>query len=108
MTAPTTADVLRKALDVLRERGWAQGNKPYSADEVCAATSFMGLAHNAMPAVRLLAAIMHEHWPERLEGQAGYSAVSDVACWNDHPDTTQDDVERAFEKAIARAEEMVE
>lgn len=111
------ADTLRKALDVLRERGLAKGMYEDTEGHVCsrgaARLGAMGRIRGYFGATQaqqklitgaeqVLTAVIEENWPER----SGVPGSSSIAVFNDHPDTTQDDVERAFEKAIARAEEM--
>lgn len=104
------AEVLRKALDVLRERGLAKRALEDSAGHVCSHGALdvacfgkaevrpLTRSQSRQAAAEILKAVVGEQWPDRPGG---------ILAFNNHPDTTQDDVERAFEKAIARAEEMV-
>jgi len=55
------------------------------------------------PAVLVLSDIGREQYPERCGATIPSVAI---AFFNDHPDTTWEDVERVMEKAILRAEEM--
>jgi hypothetical protein len=124
MTKPTeVADVLRRALAVLRERGLVKGHMQTADGRVCSygamSIALVGQADwqsvskrereaqrgVGKPAQDLLEEVIAEQWPDRV----GHAVDN---CWavvdfNNHPDTTQDDVEKAFEKAIARAEEMI-
>lgn len=108
------ADTLRKALDVLRERGLAKGTLEDRRLRVCSRGAINVALHGfplgwlfasnprGQAADGVLCDVVREHWPERCS-----RPVEHIVDFNNHPDTTQDDVERAFEKAIARAEEMV-
>lgn len=55
--------------------------------------------------VALLRSIAMEQYPERFKTIPEQDPT--IAQFNDHGDTTWEDVERVFEKAIARAEEMI-
>lgn len=91
--------ILRDALEELRTRGLTKFGFEDKDGRVCAMGA-LRRAHqgNRGGAIFLLDDVVSEQWPER----GGL-----VEIFNDHPCTTQEDVERAFEKAIARAEELV-
>ena len=105
------ADTLREGLGVLRERGWFQRgeSRRRSAGYACALIALAGHRTLNDDAVEVFADVIREQWPDRWVIEAPVrenSTCLAITDFNDHPDTTQDDVERAFEKAICRAEEM--
>jgi hypothetical protein len=55
----------------------------------------------------VLANIIREHYPERVTAPNSTSANSVIMHFNDHPDTTFEDVERVFEKAEVAWDERV-
>lgn len=107
------AKALHDGLDTLRERGLA---KHVLCDDitgrVCSRGAvFLGaygspwnfsLSGPVAAADRLLCAVAMEQYPDRISGP-----YDEIARFNNHPDTTQEDVERIFEKAIVRAYETL-
>lgn len=111
------AKVLHDGLDRLRERGLTKYQLcDVKTGQVCA----RGAVSDATPEHRfgqlnwtptlldadeLLSLVAGEQYPDRAFH--GWSTSrADVATFNNHDDTTQEDVERVFEKAIVRAYEM--
>ncbi len=108
------AQALHDGLDRLRERGLTKRKLcDRETGRVCARGalfdstpetvwgSLMSDDHHAA-ADRLLSAVALEQYPDRT-GVTGWAIVD----FNNHPDTTQEDVERVFEKAIVRAYEVL-
>jgi hypothetical protein len=113
----------RKAIEVLAERGWNQGGLVGAGGRVCAlgalsiacygnphldtegmTHSARTSAHQAMGEAWLQAAdVVKEQFPERV---VGVGTDLPLARFNDHPDTTLDDVILVLEKAAVRAEEV--
>lgn len=108
------AKALHDGLDHLRERGLAKGALCDDEGRVCARgavlrltsrdEAFFGTFRRTSQALfyaadDLLAAAADEQYPERTHGSVPY--------FNNHPDTTQEDVERIFEKAIVKAYETL-
>lgn len=72
---------------------------------------------NSDPQIQMFARLIRENYPERMA--AGCACVScvetsrhrrpsvDILAFNDHEDTTWEDVERMLEKMIAMADEIV-
>lgn len=89
-----TSEVLRKAGDVLRERGWAQGRLVNSYGEVCAIGALQIAEHGflAKEGDELVAAL-------RLPLGDGMA----VSIWNDHPARSRAEVEQLFDAAYVLA-----
>ncbi len=108
----------RKAIEQLRTRGHCKGMLSNPRWEVCA----LGALYSALYGVPVyghqdveethpevmqrLHRIVEEQYPDRLAGVSddGYSILS---AFNDHPDTTTEDVERVFTKSAIEAEEQI-
>ncbi len=108
------AQALHDGLDRLRERGLAKFTPCDEQGRVCArgalmnATKENGFGWKSFPSVReadlLLGHVAREQYPDRVSSRDPSEAIVD---FNNHPDTTQEDVERVFEKAIVRAYEVL-
>lgn len=111
------AKVLHDGLDRLRERGHIKHELCAPSGAVCARGALVGSSpsnlwgsYNPMAssyptlkkADQLLSSVAREQYPNRVLSDSGNGAIVDV---NNHPDTTQEDVERIFEKAIVEAYE---
>lgn len=106
MSDNAVATALHDGLDRLRERGWTQNRLcDMSTGAVCA----VGALVNSTPAnphgedciyepFQLLDEVARDQYPDRSK----YGVVE----LNNHHDTTVEDVERVFEKAIVRAYEQ--
>ncbi len=111
MTDHPVAKALHDGLDTLRERGMAKFEFETRTGQVCARGALMigaglpvcwGSLRELPPeADRLLCNVAIEQYPERCTLGAA------IVCVNNHPDTTQEDMERIFEKAIVKAWERV-
>lgn len=110
------AKALHDGLDTLRDRGlgkWLLCDE--ETGRVCARgavlvgaildPNFWTLRQNPlmMAADELLCSVAIEQYPDRVEGWAPDA----IALVNNHDDTTQEDVERIFEKAIVKAYETL-
>lgn len=109
------AKALHDGLDILRERGWS---KWLLCDEATGRVCARGavLVGAQMPATlhsfrqsaplaeadRLLCQVSLDQYPDRSEGWAPDA----IAYVNNHDDSTIEDIERIFEKAIVRSYEM--
>jgi hypothetical protein len=95
----TVQDDARIALDRLRRKGWWKDGQPLTATSECMITAQL------RPSLRLdeaTAAVIREQYPERLGHQRGPGYyVADVIAFNDHPDTTFDDVQAVLEKVAS-------
>lgn len=92
----TTYEILRKAADVIRERGWHQGDYEGPGGGVCAEGA-INVVCNGTP---------------NESGETAHKARVVLASflnniinsWNDAPDRTVDEVIAALEEAAKRAE----
>jgi hypothetical protein len=112
------AKALHDGLDTLREHGLTKGMLVDEATgAVCARGALIHASvraqsgryswtHPRNAALDLLADVAKDQFGDRLDFDAinPHAVVSEV---NDHPDTTQEDVERIFEKAIVKAYETL-
>ena len=93
----------REALRVLAERGWCKGRLESSDGRRClvgaAAAGVVGHQIDWMEVLGNIRAVAQEQFPERR-------AVG-VVDFNDHPDTTLEDVIAVLEKAAIRRSEAV-
>ena len=109
-------DVTKALLDGLsnlRRRGLAKDHLCDDQGRVCARGALLNAkngqywhltsTHAQIEADKILCAVAAEQYPDRI--RAGSDHLSVVL--NNHPRTTQEDVERVFEKAIARSEEII-
>lgn len=117
-----TAEVLEGGLAVLRERGMAKGALMDDDGRVCArgaiALAVAGPVDprewgamwdalwrpEAQDAEGILHAVAHDVHPERSHDEWGCDH-DDAVQFNNHPETTQADVEGLFEEAIKRSRE---
>ena len=110
------ANRIREAIEVLARRGWAQGAFTDDTGRHCLQGALYE-AHGCHPRLqgkltgtrtdpeltadlRLLNETIAAEYPDRV-GAVG------VSRFNDHPDTTIDDVVRVLEKSAARRDETV-
>jgi hypothetical protein len=84
-------NIERDAIRVLAERGWCKGKFHDAEGRVCMGTAVMFGSG-------LLNRVISEQFPDRRGGVIGF---------NDHPDTTIDDVILVLEKASIRRDEQV-
>jgi hypothetical protein len=123
-TAAETADTLRASADVIRTRGWAQGNLIRHSGTVCAVGAMI-VARNSeigfiITDVTAIRAIDHDtvfgsavttlcrflaHDPEPFHGTI-VGDGSGIEEWNDQDDMTEGIVVQAMEKAAAWCEEQ--
>lgn len=97
-----TAEVLERALELLREEGWIQNNSGRKGEGFCS-----GGAINA--AVREILAEQYGSDKAHIESQARAALLKiihkpythrSVAYWNDKSTRTFNEVEQAFKEAI--------
>lgn len=106
---------IRQAIEVLAGRGWTQGaftdeggrhclqGALYEAHGVCPLRrgSVVGpLPPDLAADVALVNEVVGANYPERFGGVG-------VSRFNDHPETTVDDVVRVLEKAAVRRDEVL-
>jgi hypothetical protein len=99
-----TSEVLRKAADEIRRRGWHQGHYGSdSSDPDSCAVCALGAIH---------AADRDDPWEDSSDlSFAAASALSSVLdgeyvdVWNDNPERTVEEVLEAFEEAAQKAEQ---
>lgn len=114
----TVADVLRKAIDVLEERGWHQGDYTVDWDKddgpVCAAGA-IGVACGVPSfdaACSLAASFPLEAFAKFLgpdpmvQTREEYRAIDTVAGFNDDPSRSYEDVVLALKHAAVEAETL--
>jgi hypothetical protein len=99
VTDMSTADVLRKAKQVLIERGWTQGRYENKNGCVCAVGAINVVVHGA--AANFNGSVPGFYARGALREANGDRPVTDL---NDHVWQTEDDVLAAFDRAIALAE----
>ena len=116
MKENAVAKALHDGLDHLRASGLVKGMLvDQDTGAVCARGALIHASVRAQSgryswsyprdtALDLLAEVALEQFRDRLVDD--FSSHMVVVEVNDHPDTTQEDVERVFEKAIVRAYEM--
>lgn len=110
------ANRIREAIEVLARRGWTQGAFTDEQGRHCLQGALYE-AHGCTPRqhgrltrtstngditadIRLVNDIIAAEYPERV-GAVG------VSRFNDHPDTTIDDVVRVLEKSAIRRDELI-
>ena len=105
-----TSEVLRKAADEIRRRGWYQGEfAPIEADDdscpVCA-WGAINVAHSGDPRNWYVEGAPGEESPalQVLAIAATGDAFRSVPSWNDDPERTVEEVLDAFERAAVAAE----
>ena len=98
-----TDNPFEKVLDRLREKGWIKGRYHMDESSCLLGAAMMeravywfscGLTANNT----LIVSIIESQYPDRIE----FGVVPD---FNDHPDTTFEDVEKVLEKAAVKWEE---
>jgi hypothetical protein len=100
--------------DVLNTSGWCQGFTRKSTGEHCIMgavgvleNSLLQLLAGTSPSpvyeefVASCASVIHEQYPDRIGNSSVIPAVSAIVLFNDHPDTTFDDVRVVLEKVAA-------
>lgn len=106
---------VQKVKEIISQRGWCKGSMEKTDGSVC----LLGAARAAhvqeernpgwhySPAITALSKVIQEQYPERVTGATeepipGIPWVGDydhVWIFNDHADTTYEDIERVLEKA---------
>jgi hypothetical protein len=119
------ATLLARAEQQLTERGWTKHHYTASDGRVCSVGALLAVlipefsyetdpadisTHQSVlkqvdDACEHLNAVAAEQYPERCDDEDAGDAG--VVWFNDHPDTTIEDVMRVFEKARVRAQEVV-
>lgn len=112
----TDAEAMSDALEILQKRGWAKGAGEDEHGRVCAQRAMTRSTRSVWS--RWFYDADRERQRRRLENT--YIEVANelfpvwdfgwggVPSFNDHRDTTREDVEQAFEKSIRRLEEVVQ
>jgi galactitol-specific phosphotransferase system IIB component len=98
-----TYNPIRNALVQLSRRGWVKGYIEDAQGRVCLLGA---LSHcsGGIGASTIVEKVIVEQYPERYDA-AVY--MNHVARFNDHPDTTLEDVVMVMEKAALRLDEQV-
>jgi len=102
------------AKDVLQEKGWTKGHLEAEDGSVCAlGAMWFGCSVHVLPdpniemGVNILNEVVIEQWPDRATSAELHPRnLLETAQFNDHPDTTLDDVLATFDKAAVRWEEI--
>lgn len=111
------AKALHDGLDTLRRRGWTQWDLCDSNGRVCARGALLDVTdtgtywfeiEEVLPDTQrqaddLLSRVAAEQYPDRVQSWM----AEPIVAVNNHDDTTQEDVERIFEKAIVKAYETL-
>jgi hypothetical protein len=94
-----------RAAQRLKKYGWTQGTYGGVAGPNCLLGALSQLQADAL-IVSGLAEVIQEQYPDRalINVPAGFGVVVD---FNDHPDTTLDDILLVLDKAARKAEEKV-
>ena len=94
------ANRIRDAIEVLARRGWTQGTFTDEGGRHCLQGALTGTGTDLSLAadIRLVNETIAAEYPERV-GAVG------VSRFNDHPETTIDDVVRVLEKSAIRRDE---
>lgn len=108
----------------IREKGWAKSSMQQPDGKVCMlgavicseVEDLMSAEANEVwtrhvnGVIKILGDIAEEQFPERtkiLDATKDLYSHIRVSAFNDHPDTTLEDVETVFEKASVRLDELV-
>lgn len=93
---------VREALDLLRRDGWCKGKGFDEKGRHCIVGAGISVHYSAEDALALHA-VAREQYPDRI----GWTTLASAAAFNDHAETTFEDVERVMEKAALRLDEAV-
>lgn len=93
-------------LDLLKSSGWCKGNSVrYNGvtrkHEYCLLGAAQQLGFTQRLTGIKLAPVVTEQFPERVESALRSNPAHVVVTFNDHPETTFEDVQMVLEKAIA-------
>lgn len=99
MNELSVSDVLRKAVDVLAERGWHQGGLVGPDGERCAYGAILDAANNGRLSGET--GLLFEQWLQR-EGML--CREMGVGVWNDDPARSYEDVVLAMKRCAADAD----
>lgn len=111
---------IRGALDYLRMYGWIQGSMGEDGEARCSVGAIASaweipaceVDYQRGPArdVATLSRVVNEHWPQVITFPPPDNRFdsAETIDFNDYEATGFVDIERAFEKAAAKAEEFVE
>lgn len=109
--AGRAANEIRQQLQRIRTSEWVK-HQPQADGQACAAvwgSPFLRLSTNggylSTRALDVVATVVREQYPDRCWRYSVPLCV--VTDFNDHPDTTQEEVERVLEKAALRLDEQV-
>jgi hypothetical protein len=109
----TAAEDLRAAAEIIRVRGHCKGRLEDDEGRVCLAGALLVARHESAKMTNqpwpvefgdvdpVLTAVTREQFPDRSLGIGAY------VTFNNHPDTTPEEVIGVLEKAAARLEESV-
>lgn len=122
----TPAEVIGKMLDGWKGEHWYQGgavdptgtkwcmlgrlSERFHLQRMAfnTATEEYFLRFSADKAQDIVKEVIKEQYPDRCYIGVNTTALPDIAHFNDHPDTTFEDVTRVLEKALVRASEIIE
>lgn len=103
-------NVFVEAKRLIEEKGWYQGASHGPDGSLCATGALDRICIDAVFMMRvdeirgIADRIAAEQYPDRIVGRYPYPIIN----VNDHPDTTQEDIFRIFEKAAIEWDEVQE
>jgi hypothetical protein len=102
----TPVEVLTKAKNVLKERGWTQGTYEDALHRVCllgaCQVAAFGNARSYLESLDDICGLLVDA-VNSVDGTAYLEDDCEVANWNDDPERTVFDVERVLDRAIVLA-----
>ena len=104
MVGVETDNPYKKVLDRLRQRGWHKGSFGDRRGPNCLVGAHMQTHCSTIKQFKQwtedIIGIILVQYPDRING-----SMAEIPNFNDHPDTTFEDVERVLEKAAVKWEE---
>lgn len=107
-------EVIRKAAEVVQTGGLCKGRYHTAKGEHCTVGALQAVTDSfsgtlVTDAQEVVAGVIFEQFPERVAvlGASGDFTFGVVTFFNDHEDTTKEDVVMVLEKAAMKAEEIL-
>ena len=101
----TYSDILRSAADLIRTGGLTKNQLEDGTGAHCAVGAI--LARGSIGCWSELDRLADEMYPDRARPEGSWLAVPSLVNFNNHPDTTAEDVITVLEKAAIALEERV-